>query len=939
MPQPISLFDIRPILEPLASGQLLLTPNQRLASRVSAAYTIHCAVDGGVVNSPRVHALGSWLDDCWRQLLLQAAPVTLTQTVLSALQEQTLWENIVADSDLGAALLRPAATARHVSSAYRTLVEWQQPLHSPALVELFAKDEDSEVLLRWIAQFEAECKAQGWLPSVGRVQHILEAFEHGELASLGVVHAVAFESMAPLYRRLLASAGTLQWLALGPRAGTIEVCPCESPREELQAAALWAKQLLRDQPGATVAIVIPDLVQQRQAVQRTLQEVFETDFNHLSESRGDSTSASLHRKSLPFNLSAGYALIEAPIISAALDILSLQLPAVDLETLEWLVQSPFLGDVDSTASVTELECRVQLITLLRRERAFTLSPARFRQLAERAAQAVAKRSNSEQSWSFANRLQQQANFCREGAVAGRRCVQDWAQIFQRLLSHGESGLGWPGQRAPDSIEYQQLAQWPLLLETFASLDLILSTGQQLSYPEALAQLRAAASAHIFAPQSVDSPLQVLGTLEAAGLQYSHLWLMSMADHQWPPAPSPNPLLPKSLQRSTAMPHASAERELEFARNVSERFLCSAGQVVISFAEATDTGPGAVSALFEGFELTSVPDLLGASAAQRLPSSELRRRFLESAKLETIELERAPVLAPGETVLGGSGLFASQSACPFRAFSAHRLGLKALELPQIGLSAAQRGSLLHRALELLWEALKSKIILMSHSDSELARLCADSAAYAVHELVLKQWDNRFGKRFQQLEIKRLTQLLVAWLAVEKERADFTVEALEQRNTFRFNQLELETRIDRVDRLADNTLLIIDYKTGVANINRWWGERPDEPQLPLYSMLAEKEGAEEVAGIAFAQLRVDGTALMGAGDKDSAEQKVRWHDKMQSDSGALDWPQLKTHWLRVLSALAQDFIAGNVEIDPKKQPVSCQYCDYSALCRINHREFSQ
>jgi ATP-dependent helicase/nuclease subunit B len=937
MPQLISLFDIQPILQPLKGGQLLLTPNQRLASRVSAAYAIHCAegAAGAVVDSPRVRALGSWLDECWRQLLLQGAAVAISNTVLSALQEQVLWENIVADSDLGAALLRPAATARQVSSAYRTLVEWQQPLDSPALVELFGKDEDSAVLLQWIKQFEVQCRSRDWLPSVRRAQAVIDAFDRGELVAPGTIVGIAFESIAPLYKQLLASAGTLQALAPGARAQRIRVCPCESSQRELQAAALWAKQLLRDQPSATVAIVIPDLVQQRQQVQRTLQEVFETDFNHLTEPGGPATLR--HRKSLPFNLSAGYPLIEAPIISAALDILALQLPAMDLDTLESIVQSPFLGANNMVAGA-ELECRVQLITLLRRERQASLSPARFRQLADRAA-AVHGSDAESVPWAFAIALQQQANYCREGAVSGRRSPQAWRDVFQLLLTGTDVGLDWPGQRSLDSIEYQQLAQWQLLMETFSSLQLVLSSGPQLSYSEALVYLRAAAAAHVFQPESVDSPLQVLGTLEAAGLQFSHLWLMSMADHQWPPAPSPNPLLPKSLQRSAAMPHSSAERELEFARDVSDRFLRSADQVVISFAENTDAGPAAVSALFESYERVSVLELLGAAVEQRLPTGELRRRFLESSKVESIALERAPPVLPGELVKGGSSLFASQSACPFRAFSAHRLGLKALEQPDIGLSAAERGSLLHRALELVWETLKSKAVLLSYSATELERLCTDSASYAVQELVLRKTDNRLGKRFQQLEIKRLTQLLVGWLAIEKERADFTVEALEQRNTFRFNHLELEMRIDRVDRLADNSLLIIDYKTGVANINRWWGERPDEPQLPLYSMLAEKEGNEQVGGIAFAQLRVDGTALMGAGADNSAEEKIRWRDKMQSDSGALDWPQLKSNWLRVLSALAQDFIAGNVVIDPKKQPASCQYCDYSAVCRINHREYSQ
>ena len=48
---------------------------------------------------------------------------------------------------------------------------------------------------------------------------------------------------------------------------------------------------------------------------------------------------------------------------------------------------------------------------------------------------------------------------------------------------------------------------------------------------------------------------------------------------------------------------------------------------------------------------------------------------------------------------------------------------------------------------------------------------------------------------------------------------------------------KVRIDRVDRLADDARVLIDYKTGAATTD-WRGDRPDNPQLPIYALAASR-----------------------------------------------------------------------------------------------------
>ncbi|MFA7555086.1 MAG: PD-(D/E)XK nuclease family protein [Spongiibacteraceae bacterium] len=916
MTQLVSLFDIQPLLEPLGKGELILTANQRLASRVVAAFAIHCRADGNmVIPNPRVYSINQWVDHCWQRLLAGAEPVALSYQVLSLSHEQVLWEHIVSQSDVGAALLRPTATAMQASAAYRQLVDWQLDLSNSSLRECFSGDEDSAVLLGWVEQFEQYCSDRQWLPSARLTEQVKCAFEEGLLERAGPIWGVGFEDIPPLQQALLTSAGQFQMLANQRRAGEVTVVECDSPKQELMAAAVWAKQILKHDPSATVAVVIPNLAQQRAITQRVFQEVFSPDYNVPLTAQMQVAE----RKNLPFNFSAGYPLLEAPVIDAAVNVLALSQQTLELDTLINICQSPFYClDNDDSGAVS------LLISLLHDESAEEISTARFRQLADKVSDL---RGESEQQWTFAAALQSLADLSRRSLPNAAQPMAYWVDIFTTMLTT----MQWPGRRTLDSIEYQQVSHWQQALKQSATLDLVLAP---ISFTAALAQLRGYLSRHIFQPQTADSSLQILGTLEASGLQFSHLWLQSMSEQQWPPAPSPNPLLPYSLQREHNMPHATAERELLYAEQLSRNFIHSANHVIISSPSVIDDNPATVSCLFKDFPKKNLDELLGRSLQSLLPLTEIRRRHRESKQIETFEPGAAPILTVEETIRGGTALFSSQSACPFKAFASHRLGLKPLAEVEIGLSPSDRGSLLHRALELLWKKLKTQQALLALSHDQQLTLCADVCHYALDEISQRR-SAKLGPRFKALESLRLQRLLTAWLEVEKSRASFTVEHIESRQAFQFAQLQLETRIDRIDRMDDGSLIIIDYKTGKPSINYWWGDRPEEPQLPLYSMLAENQG-DKVGGIAFAQVRIDSCELKGIGSEDLSEPLVKWKDKIKSDAGVLDWAQLKQNWIRVLTDIANDFIAGKADVDPKNPNKICQYCRLSSVCRVNHQQ---
>ncbi len=133
------------------------------------------------------------------------------------------------------------------------------------------------------------------------------------------------------------------------------------------------------------------------------------------------------------------------------------------------------------------------------------------------------------------------------------------------------------------------------------------------------------------------------------------------------------------------------------------------------------------------------------------------------------------------------------------------------------------------------------------------------------------------------------------------------------------IHFRVKIDRIDRIAGERDVIIDYKTGTPSIRNWETERPEEPQLPLYSVVY---GEKPLAGVLVGQLKtgevkfkglVDGAVVIPGADSDDLAVRIG-------------------EWRKVMERLAADFRAGHAEADPKEPAKTCRYCSLACLCRI-------
>jgi hypothetical protein len=120
-------------------------------------------------------------------------------------------------------------------------------------------------------------------------------------------------------------------------------------------------------------------------------------------------------------------------------------------------------------------------------------------------------------------------------------------------------------------------------------------------------------------------------------------------------------------------------------------------------------------------------------------------------------------------------------------------------------------------------------------------------------------------------------------------------------------------------------IVDYKTGTVSKD-WQGERPWEPQLPVYAIALQAQ--KDVAGIAFYALKDnDNPTLQGL-----ARDDVPLPKKEKSITSA-DWQIQLAQWQATLQTLADDFRAGVAVADPiiNSTKNACTYCHLGLLCR--------
>ncbi|MFA7480107.1 MAG: PD-(D/E)XK nuclease family protein [Vulcanimicrobiota bacterium] len=827
---------------------------------------------------------------------LAGSPSDEPLSLMNEWQERFLWIKVLTNSASGEGLLNLPAAARLAAEAWRLTNSYLLERELRAVGAIWP--EETLVFMGWAEAFQATCRERGWLPACRLESELVKVITNDRLPPTALPKSIRFLGFAewtPAARSLLQaleSKGVEVVLADPPGASeqNWSVLPCAHQEDEIRSAGRWLREQLESNQKMElrVGLVLPDLASRRLEVHRLLTEVFQP--SRLSDPRSD----------LPpiCDFSMGLPLARFPLVADALELLNWSDKPRQLARWKILL-SPFLG-----AAEKEFDSRALLFAKLQSDGRYLVGVGRILQLAQ------AEEEKPYRSPALFQRLK--AAQAEIEKAPHKQLPSAWAGHFSDLLE----SLGWPGERKLNSPEYQTVTRWKSTLAGLGSLDSLLGPVDRHS---AYAALRRISDETIYQPKLSRGGLEVMGTLEAVGLQFDRLWVAGLDDTRWPSAARPNPYLPFTLQRAQRVAHSTPDRELEFARLITERLVRAASSGVMSYPLYSEEQACRPSPLLRDLPRVDSTDL------KLLESPTLQQRLLASSLLETIADPGPPPVSEQEKTRGGTSLFTHQSACPFRAYAYLRLDARPTETPEEGLNPRHRGTMLHAALEKLWSLVRTRQNWMQAEQNRHRQWLSESAEYAVEGMRRQRPDVLRGLMVK-LEKERLLSLLAEWMELEMTRDEFEVVATEEKVELCFAGLTLKATVDRVDRLADGSLAVLDYKTGSPQVGDWLGERPREPQLPLYSVSHPRP----VETICFARIKPGNMEFRGLSSVDEALPGVQASE--YAEDGLKTWEQRKAEWTARLEALAQEFHDGHAVVDPAEGPKTCRYCGLEGLCRV-------
>jgi ATP-dependent helicase/nuclease subunit B len=871
----VALLELAPHLHAaLGAGQTLVVPTAQRAAALRLGFaTAQLAAGQRAFPTPDVHSLSGWLR---AQPVRGAAGRILRH--LGAGEEWLLWHEAVTGASAQLSLPNIAGLVDAVRRSAELLHDWRI---APALLRQ-AGTPESALLAASLIRIEARLLE---LSAVGDWQMLRElAVQPPRRVPL----LAGFAMHTPARRALLAA-----WEQRG--SASLEL-PCAFPEapaasahaadgaQELAMVAQWCRERLRAAPAARLLVIVPQLAQRQLEVRRVF-------------------AAALGSDQDAYALEGGQPLLAFAPVAAGLSTLQVLTSQVEFAVLsQWLRESFWPRPAAAP--------RAQLDVWLR-----GVVPPRLgvRQLLR------ALRAAPPSLLAYADELAAGIERMLEALAGGPRlALAEWCNRFGRVFALCELTARAARQRS--SHTQQVLQRLDELLQECATLPATLGTFDCACALERFTQLLARTR---FEPATGDAAVTLTASLADPIVRYDGIWASGLHSGAIPQAARFDPFIPAALQRQAHISAADASLLVNQARQALVT-LCRCSREFIVSAPHQDAD----------LELTVSP-LLAPFAARRHAGSvceaeEWPRAMRAARAVEHYVDEPGAAWPEGRPLPAGTRAIELQSRCPFRAYAQLRLGADPLETPVPGITARERGSMLHRALQLLWTRLGgSTELAAARAAQSLGRSISECVAQAASEVLHEVDADTAADATGLLELRRAAitrergraeRLVRALCELEAGRAPFVIHELEAEHAVSIAGAVLNVRIDRMDRLQDGTHAILDYKTGRAMTPDWEVARTTYPQLLVYLLAA----GVAVSALAVAHLDPKSVVFKGIGDQDSRLPGI----KGLGEAGA--WAQQRAAWADQVGQLAADFMRGEARVDPVDR--ACDYCHLQAFCRI-------
>ena len=828
--------------EALQGRGTVITANRRLARALRQEFAAQQLAAG--IAAWETPAIFAWPD--WLQVMLQDAGARDDlPTRINHHHSTLLWERCLR-KELDDEVIGAGHIVRLARESHQRLADWGVGIRDVART---AQGRDQQAFAAAAGRYLGLIERERWVDDAGLAALLIERIRDREVGPQGRFTFAGFDRSRPVVERLreqLVDAGCE--IADEPERPAVApgLMTFDTPDVELRAAGAWARRRLDNEPSARIGIVVPGLERDAQRFAGLVREGLVPGYRLSKDVPAEALNVSYGRRL------ASYALVSTALLWLRWLVRELRAPEVG-----HLLRSTLIGS-GGAAGRARLELRLR--GLPDRE----WSPYMI---------TAAMQGKEEEAADWLQRVAGLTKLRRE--LPASASPAEWAIRVDSILD----AAGWPGPASLSSADFQLLNRWRDLLNDLARMDLV---SARMSLETALNQLESMAADAVFQPESELTQVHLLGPLEACGLEFDAIWLTGMTASDWPARGNASVLVSRRLQEERGMPDATPEETLEHSRRLLGRLCAAAPEVICSYPHVLDDAEQTVSELL---------DELGATPAAATSDPGWHAAQLAGIdRLASVD-DAAPPIDGTERLVGGASTIQAQLGEPAAAFIGGRLAARALDEQASGLPALLRGNLIHDALYKLYLDKPSRDEVAGWTDVDARVAAAIDFAFARHE---RNADNVLLRLFA-MERQRVAGLLREFLHVDVSRGAFVVDSVERTVDFVEAGVHLELRVDRIDRLPDGSVAIIDYKTGAEKTFLTRQREPKEYQLVAYACALD----EPVAGLALANVDSRSVVFHGAGASDTE-----------------DWPDVLETWSATVRSACAEMTRGDVRLDRRQ-----------------------
>lgn len=398
---------------------------------------------------------------------------------------------------------------------------------------------------------------------------------------------------------------------------------------------------------------------------------------------------------------------------------------------------------------------------------------------------------------------------------------------------------------------------------------------------------------------------IYGLLEARMARADLVICGGMREGTWPAAPAPDPLLPPAVLRALGVPGA------EFRIGLSAHDLAAAlgaPEVVLSWAERDSSGP-AVPSRF----VMRVVALLGQQADEHAEREAVRlARAIDDAEPAPAYPIPAPRPSADQRKVGVSATALDRlRGQPYQFYAISILRLRSPEALDAAPTPAWQGQAAHDILDTWWRETGAAPGQLHHiAERELQKMSA-------HPLTRLLWQPRLVAALD-------------WIDAETRRLrgeGRIIAATECDGSFKYKGVRVHARADRIDRKADGTLAVVDYKTGQPPSGKQV-EKGYALQLGIIGLIAREGGFEELAGEpeAFEYWSL-------ARNKESGFGFTATPVKTEGKRSGIPLDEFLDHCEGFLADALDRWIVGDEPFTAEAAPDFTGYNDYDQLMRLD------